>query len=63
MNETFTQHGAFSWCELMTSDVTAEKAFHGKLFGWETEDMSMPGMSYTVVKRGGNGIAGHGLTQ
>jgi hypothetical protein len=23
MNDAFSQHGAFSWCELMTSDVAA----------------------------------------
>jgi len=58
MNEPFKQHGAFSWCELMTSDVEAAKTFYSKLFGWDTEDMSMPGMTYTVVKTGGNGIGG-----
>jgi hypothetical protein len=58
MNESFKQHGAFSWCELMTSDVAAAKTFYGKLFDWETEDMSMPGMSYTVVMAGGSEIGG-----
>ncbi len=58
MNEPFKQHGAFSWCELMTTDVEAAKAFYTKLFGWVTEDMSMPGMTYTVVKAGGSGIGG-----
>lgn len=58
MNEPFKQHGAFSWCELMTTDVNAAKSFYTKLFGWETEEMSMPGMNYTVVKAGGNGIGG-----
>ncbi len=58
MNNPFQQHGAFSWCELMTTDVAAAKAFYSKLFGWETEDMSQPGMNYTVVKAGGEGIGG-----
>lgn len=58
MNEQFKQHGAFSWCELMTTDVEAAKAFYSKLFGWEAEDMPMPGMAYTVVKAGGNEIGG-----
>lgn len=58
MNEPFKQHGAFSWCELMTTDVEAAKAFYTKLFGWDTEDMKMPGMTYTVVKAGGSGIGG-----
>lgn len=58
MNEPCNRHGAFSWCELMTTDVEAAKNFYGKLFGWETEEMAMPGMTYTVVKVGGNGIGG-----
>lgn len=60
MSEQFMQHGAFSWCELMTTDVAAAKVFYSGLFGWETEDMSMPGMTYTVVKVGGDntGVGG-----
>jgi uncharacterized protein len=58
MEEHFKQHGAFSWSELMTTDVAGAKAFYTKLFGWETEDMNMPDMTYTVVKAGGNGVGG-----
>jgi predicted enzyme related to lactoylglutathione lyase len=58
MNEQFKQHGAFSWCELMTTDVEAAKTFYTKLFGWDSKDMPMPGMTYTVVKAGGAGIGG-----
>jgi uncharacterized protein len=58
MDEQFKQHGAFSWCELMTTDVDAAKTFYTKLFGWESEAMSIPGMTYTVVKAGGKGIGG-----
>jgi uncharacterized protein len=58
MDEQFKQHGAFSWCELMTTDVNAAKAFYTKLFGWDSEAMSMPGMTYTVIKAGGKGIGG-----
>jgi predicted enzyme related to lactoylglutathione lyase len=58
MDEQFKQHGAFSWCELMTTDVDAAKTFYTKLFGWDSEAMSMPGMTYTVVKAGGKGIGG-----
>lgn len=52
------KHGQFDWCELMTTDVDAAKKFYTMLFGWETEDMSMPGMTYTVVKVGGQGVGG-----
>ncbi|MGF1615358.1 MAG: VOC family protein [Gammaproteobacteria bacterium] len=58
MDEQFKQHGAFSWCELMTTDVEAAKAFYSKLFGWSTDDESMPGMNYTLVKAGGKEIGG-----
>jgi uncharacterized protein len=58
MDEQCNRHGAFSWCELMTTDAAAAKAFYGKLFGWEMEDMAMPEMTYTVVKVGGNMIGG-----
>jgi predicted enzyme related to lactoylglutathione lyase len=59
MDEPFKTHGAFSWCELMTTDAPAAKNFYTKVFGWTTEEMSVtPGMTYTVVKVAGNGIGG-----
>lgn len=58
MDEQFKQHGAFSWNELMTKDVDGAKAFYAKLFGWSTEDMPMPGMTYTVIKAGSKEVGG-----
>lgn len=58
MGEQFKQDRASSWFELMTTDVEKAKAFYTKLFGWDAEDMSMPGMPYTAVKAGGKGIGG-----
>ena len=59
MHEQMKTHGAFSWCELMTTNAASAKEFYTKLFGWTTEDMSVaPGMNYTVVKAAGNGIGG-----
>jgi uncharacterized protein len=59
MDEQFKSHGAFSWCELMTTDPKAATVFYTKLFGWTTEEMSvMPGMTYTVVKAAGKGVGG-----
>jgi predicted enzyme related to lactoylglutathione lyase len=59
MDDKMKTHGAFSWTELMTTDVAAAKTFYTKLFGWTTEEMSVtPGMTYTVVKVAGNGIGG-----
>ena len=52
------RHGAFSWCELMTSDVEAAKRFYTELLGWTTEEAQVPGMSYTIVKTGEVGIGG-----
>lgn len=58
MEEQYKQHGMFSWCELMTSDVEAAKSFYTRLFGWETKDMSMQGMNYTVITAGNKEIGG-----
>ena len=58
MPTPFETPGAFSWCELMTTDPAAAKKFYKDLFGWELEDMTMPGMTYTVVKVEGKGIGG-----
>jgi hypothetical protein len=58
MSEAMQRHGAFSWCELMTTDVKAATQFYTKLLGWNTEDMSMEGMTYTVVKTGDTGVGG-----
>jgi predicted enzyme related to lactoylglutathione lyase len=58
MDERFTRNGIFSWCELITTDVAAAKDFYTKLFGWNTEEMSTPEMSYTVIKAGDKEIGG-----
>jgi uncharacterized protein len=33
MINPFEQHGVFSWCELMTTDLQAAEAFYVSLFG------------------------------
>ncbi|WP_028572499.1 VOC family protein [Desulfonatronum lacustre] len=58
MSDRFTTNGAFSWSELLTSDVEGAKKFYGDLLGWEIEDMPMEGMDYTVVKAGGEEVGG-----
>jgi uncharacterized protein len=50
--------GSFVWYELMSSDVAAAKAFYTEVIGWKTEDMSMPGMTYTVLRAGDTQIGG-----
>lgn len=43
----------FVHAELMTTDVVKSKAFYGKLFDWQLEDMAMPGgTTYTMIKVG-----------
>ena len=58
MSDAFQRHGAFSWCELMTTDIDAAKAFYTQLLGWATEEMPTAGMPYTVVKTGETEVGG-----
>jgi predicted enzyme related to lactoylglutathione lyase len=62
MSEAFQRHGAFSWCELMTTDIDAARRFYTELLGWSTEEVPlsgmMAGMTYIVVKAGGSAIGG-----
>ena len=58
MEERFKKHGAFSWCELMTSNVAAAKDFYTQLLGWTTEEMEMEGMTYSVLKAGEDAVGG-----
>ncbi len=58
MTDPMKQHGAFSWNELMTSDVGAAKEFYRKLFGWILEDMQSSDMAYTMAKAAGKEVAG-----
>ncbi len=47
-----TQHGAFSWNELMTTDVAAAKKFYGELLGWTLQDIDMGSMTYLWSRLG-----------
>lgn len=51
-------HGRFVWYELITTDVEAAKAFYSGVVGWTTQDMPMPGMTYTILNADGNGVGG-----
>lgn len=48
-----TQHapGSFSWVELSTADADAAKAFYAGLFGWQAEDLPVPGGGYYSMQR------------
>ena len=52
------QAGAFSWNELMTTDVKGAKAFYGELFGWVMQDIKPCSMDYTMATMGDKDIAG-----
>jgi uncharacterized protein len=58
MTDISQQHGAFSWCELMTTDTTAAKAFYTRLFGWTIEERTMPEMTYNVMSVGNKEVCG-----
>lgn len=49
---------SFVWYELMTTDVAAAKAFYTGVVGWSTEDMPMPGMTYTLLRMGQAQVGG-----
>jgi uncharacterized protein len=49
---------AFVWYELMSTDVAAAKVFYGAVVGWNTQDMPMPDMTYTVLQAGQTGVGG-----
>lgn len=58
MINPFQQHGAFSWSELMTTDLKAAEEFYVKLFGWTMTDGPVEGMEYRVMSAGGQGVGG-----
>jgi len=51
------QHGAFSWNELMTSDIDGAKKFYTEMFNWKLEDINNE-MPYTLAKIDGQESAG-----
>ncbi len=50
--------GAFSWCELMTTNPEAAMEYYSQLFGWEMFPFPMPDIEYNVVKNGEAMIGG-----
>ena len=56
--ELANEPGSFAWNELNTRDVAAAKAFYPEVFGWNANDMDMPGMTYTEWRLGDTTVAG-----
>lgn len=51
------KHGAFSWNELMTTDIEGAKSFYGDMFDWQLEQ-SENDMPYTIASVDGQHVAG-----
>lgn len=51
------QHGAFSWNELMTTDIDGAKTFYSALFDWQLEEMQGE-MPYTMATVNGQQVSG-----
>jgi predicted enzyme related to lactoylglutathione lyase len=58
MDDAFAQHGAFSWCELMTTDIAAAKEFYSALLGWSITETPVGDTSYHLISIGGREIGG-----
>lgn len=50
--------GAFSWNELMTTDVESAKAFYSALFGWGMQKFDSGEIDYTLATLDKQEIAG-----
>jgi predicted enzyme related to lactoylglutathione lyase len=50
--------GTLAWADLMSSDLPAVTRFYTGLFGWQTNDVEMPGGgSYRMFQRDGRDVA------
>ncbi|MEU5423237.1 VOC family protein [Streptomyces sp. NPDC001407] len=47
--EAASESHALCWVELHSADPTAAFSFYSSLFGWRSQEMSVPGMTYTVL--------------
>jgi predicted enzyme related to lactoylglutathione lyase len=56
--ELVNEPGAWSWCELVTTDVPASKAFYGAVFGWGSETHGDGPGAYTEWKVAGRSVGG-----
>jgi predicted enzyme related to lactoylglutathione lyase len=51
------EHGAFSWADLATSDLSAAKDFYTGVFGWAAVDMPIPEDGvYTIFQMRGRDV-------
>jgi hypothetical protein len=57
----FQTPGAFSWCELITTDPSAAKVFYGEIFGWHFKEGLISENPYSVIAVAGQEIGGISL--
>jgi uncharacterized protein len=50
--------GRFAWYELLTTDMTAAKAFYHDVVGWDARDASTPEMTYNLLTSSNAPVAG-----
>lgn len=53
-----TTHGVPSWFELVTRAPDRAAGFYAACFGWTAVERPMPGFTYTMLLREGQGVAG-----
>lgn len=58
MATVFETHGAFSWTELLTSNVPAARKFYSELLGWKIREMEGSPMHYQIISTEGQDIGG-----
>jgi len=58
MSDATKTHGAFSWNELITTDVEGAKAFYNGLLGWTMEENQCGDTAYTMLKAGEQEVGG-----
>lgn len=58
MDKDLMKHGAFSWRELMTTDVEGAKKFYTELFGWKLRDEPMEEGVYIIASVDDKDVAG-----
>jgi uncharacterized protein len=52
------KQSSFVWYELLSTDVAAAKAFYGKVVGWDTQDVPMLGVTYSLIFAGTTQVGG-----
>ena len=49
----------FIWYELVTNDMDKAVSFYNKVVGWDVKDAGMPGFTYMLFGKDGQGCRWH----